>query len=552
MWLPFSVGEATLCDVSGAAWPVAERQGSNMMGVWLGAIAKALPGARLTSFEMRVVKTAMQIAPARRQTHLYVTSWQARDGHHAFTSALTALVVHASDVLSANAIVSAAAEAQAVAVDAVAFAVSLAGGGGSTDSLAGLVAAFDLARAHTVGHAPPPVWMLTAGALAARSTGNTGTSSQAGLLGLTRQARSEAPQSCLPIIDLDEHRRGATELAVVARLAGELGLAYSGSPEPELAFDGSSQRVPRLTEAAGSLGGPVKLHFDARGAVSGLRVVAQEEEAFAPTDHLVQLHVGAVGLNFRDVLNVLGVYPGDPGPPGGDCAAHIAAKGPGSSHLRVGDAVLGHGLAALASISKSDGRLLATITESLSFEQACTLPTTWMTVHMSLLAARPAAGHSVLLHAGAGGVGLAAAEYSHWLGARVTASVGRPYKHFYLHRMGLAGRTVSSRDGGAFALGASRLLGAARLRFTLNSLSADFIACSFALLSQSGCFGEIGKRAVWSFDQRATATGPCVQYDVVALDSAMAVSPSWMNSIASAFASALSSDKREMVSMWLS
>ena len=87
----------------------------------------------------------------------------------------------------------------------------------------------------------------------------------------------------------------------------------------------------------------------------------------------------------------------------------------------------------LASIARSDGRLAAAIDESLSFEQACTLPTTWCTVHMSLLGARPAAGNEVLLHAGAGGVGLAAGEYSHWLGARVTANVGRPYKHFYLH-----------------------------------------------------------------------------------------------------------------------
>ena len=191
--------------------------------------------------------------------------------------------------------------------------------------------------------------------------------------------------------------------------------------------------------------------------------------------------------------------------------------------------MLGHGLAALASVvARVTAASLAAIGESLSFEQACTLPTTWCTVHMSLLAARPAAGHSVLLHAGAGGVGLAAGEYSHWLGARVTASVGRPYKHFYLHRMGLAGRTVSSRDGGAFALGASRLLGAARLRFTLNSLSADFIACSFSLLRQDGWLCEIGKRAVWSYERLASAS--LSRYVAIALDSTIEQAPNWMTS----------------------
>ena len=43
----------------------------------------------------------------------------------------------------------------------------------------------------------------------------------------------------------------------------------------------------------------------------------------------VQVSVMAVGLNFRDVLNILGMYPGDPGEPGGDCAGIVAAVGAG-------------------------------------------------------------------------------------------------------------------------------------------------------------------------------------------------------------------------------
>ena len=43
----------------------------------------------------------------------------------------------------------------------------------------------------------------------------------------------------------------------------------------------------------------------------------------------LQVSVMAVGLNFRDVLNILGMYPGDPGDPGGDCAGIVSAIGPG-------------------------------------------------------------------------------------------------------------------------------------------------------------------------------------------------------------------------------
>ncbi len=45
---------------------------------------------------------------------------------------------------------------------------------------------------------------------------------------------------------------------------------------------------------------------------------------------VLQVVVQAVGLNFRDVLNILGMYPGDPGEPGGDCAGVVTAVGPGA------------------------------------------------------------------------------------------------------------------------------------------------------------------------------------------------------------------------------
>ena len=49
----------------------------------------------------------------------------------------------------------------------------------------------------------------------------------------------------------------------------------------------------------------------------------------------VLLSVRAVGLNFRDVLNVLGMYPGDPGEPGGDVAGIVAAVGSAVRHLHM-------------------------------------------------------------------------------------------------------------------------------------------------------------------------------------------------------------------------
>ena len=60
----------------------------------------------------------------------------------------------------------------------------------------------------------------------------------------------------------------------------------------------------------------------------------------APAPGEVEIAVEATGLNFKDVLNALGMYPGDPGPLGGECAGRVVAVGAGVTHLRPGDAVL--------------------------------------------------------------------------------------------------------------------------------------------------------------------------------------------------------------------
>ena len=319
-------------------------------------------------------------------------------------------------------------------------------------------------------------------------------------MGLARSARQESPAAVLSCLDVSAIGASAELLLPAARSA------LDGGQEPSTCRSRVAFAVYRASRRR-------RRRWAARSSCTSTRAAPSRTCAWCPAAGSTttpvrgeaRLRVRAVGLNFRDVLNVLGAYPGDPGPPGGDCAAVVSAVGSGISHLNVGDAALGHGLAALASLSRSDGRLLAAIDKSLSFEQACTLPTTWCTVHMSLLAARPAAGHDVLLHAGAGGVGLAArstrtgsapahGERRPAVQALLPASHGprRPHAQLARRRRLRARRVEAARRG--------------RLRFSLNSLSADFIACSFALLRQDGWLCEIGKRAVWSYERLESAS----------------------------------------------
>ena len=95
--------------------------------------------------------------------------------------------------------------------------------------------------------------------------------------------------------------------------------------------------------------------------MGSLRIVTQLDKGSAPAQGQLDLHVRAVGLNFRNVLSMLGVYPGYSGPPGADCAAHVPLCGAGSANLSAGDAAFGFAYAALASITRSDSRLFAAI-----------------------------------------------------------------------------------------------------------------------------------------------------------------------------------------------
>ena len=82
---------------------------------------------------------------------------------------------------------------------------------------------------------------------------------------------------------------------------------------------------------------PLSLLPQPRGSLADLKPQLVDTAA-ALEPHQVLLAVSAVGLNFRDVLNVLGMYPGDPGPPGGDCAAMVVSAGTGVRHFVPGEA----------------------------------------------------------------------------------------------------------------------------------------------------------------------------------------------------------------------
>lgn len=108
-----------------------------------------------------------------------------------------------------------------------------------------------------------------------------------------------------------------------------------------------------------------------RGAIDNLRIT--ETEVPPPDEGYVQVRVEAAGLNFRDVLNVLGLYPGDPGPIGGDFAG-VVAIGRRRHRTRVGQRVYGSMQGAFASRFNVPAQFLAPIPDGISAVEAATIP----------------------------------------------------------------------------------------------------------------------------------------------------------------------------------
>jgi NADPH:quinone reductase-like Zn-dependent oxidoreductase len=269
-----------------------------------------------------------------------------------------------------------------------------------------------------------------------------------------------------------------------------------------------------LPAAPHFVAGPYQLVPSPRGALTNLVPTPVDITSTSPGKLVVA--VKAVGLNFRDVLNVLGMYPGDPGAPGGDCAGVVVALDAAASFpgLRVGSPVFGLAVGSLGTAVSCSAQTMVPMPTNLSFAEAASMPTVFLTADMTINAAcKATAADTVLVHAAAGGVGLAVQQVLAGVGAVCVATAGSPSKRVLLRGLGL-GAVVGSRDS-SFVEPLAQLGGCDVL---LNSLtSPGMVAASMALIKTGGRSIEIGKRDIWSA-AAAAAERPDVSYSCVAVD----------------------------------
>ncbi|MBL0803291.1 acyltransferase domain-containing protein, partial [Streptomyces albidoflavus] len=261
---------------------------------------------------------------------------------------------------------------------------------------------------------------VTRGAVSTRPGERVDDLPAAAVWGLVRAAQSENPTR-FALLDLD---RATPVETALPQLLGPL----SGGDAQFVVREGAVLvgRLDRAVTAPSLLpptDGPWRLDSPSRGSLDALTLRPCPEERSEPQERQVRVEVRAAGLNFRDVLNALGMYPGEAGLLGAEAAGFVTAVGPEVTGLSVGDRVMGMVPGGLATETLIDERFLTRVPGEWSDEDAASVPLVFLTAYYALTElAGLSAGERVLIHAGAGGVGMAAIQLARHIGAEVFAT----------------------------------------------------------------------------------------------------------------------------------
>ena len=335
------------------------------------------------------------------------------------------------------------------------------------------------------GFAKPVIW-LTRGAVGTSSDDPVSDLGASPLWGLLRTARNEHPELALRIVDLGETAADLDTLAAALALEGE----------PECALRGAKVLAPRLKKAPANAGlvlpaeGNWRLEIATKGRLDQpLSVKTLVDEPLAAGE--IRAAVKATGVNFLDVLNALGMV--EIPALGLEFAGVVTEVGSAVKHLKPGDPVLGLARGAFGSAIVVDARQVVAKPDNLSFEEAATIPMTFLTAWYGLhVLGNMQPGERVLVHAAAGGVGMAAVQLALLHGAEVYGTASEP-KWPALRKLGLADDHIGTSRSLDFAQTFAETAPGRAFDIVLNSLAREFIDASFAMLKPGGRFLEMGK-----------------------------------------------------------
>lgn len=317
------------------------------------------------------------------------------------------------------------------------------------------------------------------------------------VVGLVRVIRNEQPSLSIRHVDLDVQMDGVDS-------DGMMEAIFANEAEDEVALRGGvcyghrfKHGVEHPDQVRSVSCGNYALALEEEGVLGSLRTANVSKAPLA--EHDVEIEVCAAGVNFKDLMKMLGLLPEQAMEGnywgsfiGMECSGVVSRVGKSVDSVKVGDAVV--------ALSKNSFQKYVTVEDSLvfgkpsvvDFDRGASLPLTYLTAYYSLkYVANARRGESVLVHSAAGGVGQAAIAIGKHLGLKIFATAGSPEKRRYLEQQGIE-HVYSSRDL-SFYDGILRDTQGRGVDCVINSLVGDTLLKSFDLVKENGRFIELGK-----------------------------------------------------------
>lgn len=309
-----------------------------------------------------------------------------------------------------------------------------------------------------------------------------------------RTVMNEYPESDIRLIDLDPSIANDFAASAIGEAIAAAGV------EREIQITPEGNRVVRVLPTASGprMGAAEALVLSDPRYTSIAGMTWEPAQRRAPAAGEIEVSIIATGLNFRDVMLGTGLLDEEVlegGATGGglgfECSGQVLRVGADVQGVEVGDIVFGFAPNCFASHVTAPAVGFHPVPEGIGAAAAAAMPVAFLTAWYSLVEqARLKRGETVLIHGGAGGVGLAAIQIAKAIGARIIATVSTPDKDA-LARLYGADAIFDSRSL-SFADNIRNEFGGVDV--VLNSLFGDAMIASLHVLKPFGRFVELGKR----------------------------------------------------------
>ncbi|TGO47687.1 hypothetical protein BCON_0267g00180 [Botryotinia convoluta] len=245
-------------------------------------------------------------------------------------------------------------------------------------------------------------------------------------------------------------------------------------------------------------GQPLQLSVKTPGLIDSIEFIEDRQRSEPLGADEVEIEVHATGVNFRDLLQIIGKVASDVYGCGG--AGIVTRVGENCTQFCPGDRVMMTGRSVFKSYARCHWALAMKIPTSLTFPQAASIPVAFTTAWYSLNEASSLQpGGTVLIHSGAGGTGQALIQVAQLLGSEIFTTVSSAKKKQYLMEMyDIREDHIFFRRDDSFADGIMRMTQGKGVDVVVNSVSGEKLAATWECIAPFGRMIEIGLGDVFS------------------------------------------------------